>query len=204
MIVCLSTTTVFSEVLSKLQISSGWFINTKNVIKQSIKKHLQSDFWIHPTVIKSTRFNQNCMHSISVIRTMLLLRHTNHISNNKLWVCECVQLNLWDVWHTLGYCGTAPWLATWHISGTVCSGLVRWRGSLPVGAHRIIEVVPSCKLLLHLFSGTEKVFTRGVPYATQMPIVLQLNTPHRFWRHPVLSCTVKLGELFRRRRCPLF
>lgn len=98
------------------------------------------------------------------------------------------------------HCDTAPWLASWHISGTLCRGLVRWRGALPVGAHRIIEVVPSCKLLLHLFSGTEKVFTRGVPYATQMPIVLQLNSPYRSWQHSLPSCVTKLRELLARRR----
>lgn len=81
----------------------------------------------------------------------------------------------------------AQFRALWHsaLAGNVAhiwhrahGGLVRWQGALPVGAHWIIEVVPSCKLLLHLFSGTEKVFTRGAPYATQVPIILQLNTSY--------------------------
>lgn len=135
------------------------------------------------------------MLEIQILIITILLLTPNCMSNNKLWVCECAQLNLWDVWHTLWHCGTASWLAMWHISGTVCRGLVRWWGALTVGAHRIIGVVPSSKLLLHLFSGTEKVFTRGVPYVTQMPILVQLNTPHCSWRHLLLSVFLSFGIL---------
>lgn len=158
---------------------------------------------IHLKII-SVRFLTKCLVSatryqtsrVTDIRLFYLDRQTAFLIINREsvnvynWICEMFG-------RLQCHSGTAPWLASWHISGTLCRGLVRWRGALPVGAHRIIEVVPSCKLLLHLFSGTEKVFTRGVPYATQMPIVLQLNTPHRFWQLSLLSCMTKLRELCR-------